>query len=175
MRSSGISRSFRQRISVFALLVFSVTIFSSCDTPETPSAPKVVWVTSYSEGLALAKETGKPMLVDFTGKDWCGPCMDLKKNVFDTDTFKRWASKHVILVELDYPQKPKRTADENISIARKHQIRGFPTVLFISPDEDVLGRTGYGQREDAISWIKRAKQFVEKEKKTVNNKSESGT
>lgn len=175
MRSSGISRSFRQRISVFAFIVLTVTIFSSCDTAETPSAPKVVWVTSYSEGLALAKKTGKPMLVDFTGKDWCGPCMELKKNVFDTDTFKRWAAEHVILVELDYPQRPKQTTEENKLTASRYQIRAYPTVLFISPDEQILGRTGYGQRENAVSWIKRVKQFVEKEKETVKTKTESGT
>ena len=156
--------------------------FVGCGSQDTDQSkensepvPQVVWSTSYSEGLAIAKKTGKPMLVDFTGKDWCGPCMELKKNVFDTDTFKRWAAEHVILVELDYPQRPKQTTEENKLTARRYQIRAYPTVLFISPDEQILGRTGYGQRENAVSWIKRVKQFVEKEKETVKTKTESGT
>ena len=171
------------RFTVAGLFVTLCSIFVGCSSDETDQSrtvkkdpvPQVVWSTSYSEGLAIAKKTGKPMLVDFTGKDWCGPCMELKKNVFDTDTFKRWADKNVVLIELDFPPQnsTRQTPEENIQFARQYRIQGYPTVLFISPDEQVLGRTGYGQREDAVSWIKRVKQFVEKE--TVKTKSESGS
>lgn len=104
------------------------------------------WLTDHAKAVALSKKTGKPILANFTGSDWCGWCIKLHKEVFGTKEFKDWASKNVVLLELDYPRSKKQTEamkKQNTGLARKYEIRGFPTVLFLKPDGTILGRSGY--------------------------------
>ena len=41
------------------------------------------WQTDYEQALATAKAAKKCVLLDFTGSDWCGPCIQMKKVVFE--------------------------------------------------------------------------------------------
>jgi thiol:disulfide interchange protein len=68
------------------------------------------WTTNYRAALAEAGKTGKVVMLDFTGSDWCIWCTRLKDEVFDTAEFKAWADKNVILVELDFPKDKKLDA-----------------------------------------------------------------
>src|SRR4029078_3633480 len=62
------------------------------------------WQTDYEAALATAKATKKYVLLDFTGSDWCGPCIQMKKTVFSKPTFLNYAKQHLVLVEIDYPR-----------------------------------------------------------------------
>lgn len=106
------------------------------------------WLTSYDAAVKESKKTGKPILADFTGSDWCGWCMKLDKEVFATNEFKAWAKKNVVLLTLDFPQAKKQseaTKKQNQALAKKYSIQGFPTILFIKPDGKALGQYGYDQ------------------------------
>ena len=106
------------------------------------------WLTSLEAGMAKAKESGKPILVDFTGSDWCGWCIKLDKEVFDHKAFKAWAIDRVVLVKLDFPRRKAQTDEEraaNEAAAQKYGIRGFPTVLLLDAEGNVLQQTGYQQ------------------------------
>ena len=104
------------------------------------------WYTDWDKASAESKKTGKPILIDFTGSDWCGWCIKLKKEVFDTPSFKKWANEKVVLLELDFPRsKPQPEAEKakNKKLAQKYAIEGFPTIIFSNAKGDVLGRYGY--------------------------------
>lgn len=104
------------------------------------------WMTDYQKALELSKKTGKPILADFTGSDWCGWCIKLKKEVFNQPEFDAWAKKNVILLELDYPsQKPQSATvkKQNEGLATKYKIEGYPTILFLGSKGQVLGQYGY--------------------------------
>ena len=58
-----------------------------------------------------AKSEKKIVLMDFAGSDWCGWCIKFRKEVLDTDEFKAYAAKNVVLVEMDFPHK-KTQAEE---------------------------------------------------------------
>ena len=106
------------------------------------------WMTDYSKALALSKKTGKPILADFTGSDWCGWCIKLQKEVFTTKEFGAWAKKNVILLELDYPRRkiqPAGVVKQNEILAEKYKIEGYPTILFLGSKGQVLGQYGYDQ------------------------------
>ena len=116
------------------------------------------WHTSWKDAAAESKKTGKPILADFTGSDWCGWCIKLHKEVFDTPEFKSWADKHVVLLELDFPQKKQLPADlkkQNDELAKKYNIEGYPTVLFLKADGTEVGRSGY-VKGGPSAWIKAA-------------------
>jgi len=116
------------------------------------------WMTSYKSAIALSRKTGKPILADFTGSDWCGWCMKLHKEVFETPEFDAWAKKNVILLEVDYPEHKKQSRKikkQNEKLAKKYQIDLYPTILFLNAKGVKLGRYGY---EDGgpDNWTKKA-------------------
>ena len=107
----------------------------------------------------------------FTGSDWCGWCKRLQSEVFQTSDFKNWSEK-VVLVELDFPKRiaqDDQTKAQNQQLKNMFQVRGYPTVYFISPEkmEDgrtslkSLGSTGY-VRGGAKEWLKVANNIVVK-------------
>jgi thioredoxin-related protein len=109
------------------------------------SAADAVWLTDLDEGIKVAKAEKKAILVDFTGSDWCGWCIRLKKEVFDQKEFAA-VTKDFVLVELDYPQKKKQPAEEkakNKALADKFGIEGFPTIMLLDANGEPFAQTGY--------------------------------
>ncbi len=96
--------------------------------------------------LEKAKKEKKYVLVDFTGSDWCMWCIRLHNEVFNKDPFKTDAPKQYVLVELDFPQQkelPKQLQKQNEELSDKYKVTGFPTVLLLDADGQVIARTGY--------------------------------
>lgn len=115
----------------------------------------VTWMESYPEALAKAKASGRPILVDFTGSDWCDWCQRLKEEVFNTQTFKAWSDANVVLLELDYPQAKPQSAElqkQNDELAKKFNVEGFPTILVLDAQGAKLGQLGY-ERGGSAAWI----------------------
>ena len=121
------------------------------------------WQTEYDQALATAKVARKCVLLDFTGSDWCGPCIQMKRTVFSKPAFLNYAKQNLVLVEIDYPRV--KTLSENIRKQNErlmHQYSidesGFPTVILLNPDGKILGQLeGYaGERPaDIIAWVEK--------------------
>ncbi|OAI43438.1 hypothetical protein AYO41_00065 [Verrucomicrobia bacterium SCGC AG-212-E04] len=113
------------------------------------SAPASEWQTNYEKALATAKTENKLVLLDFTGSDWCGPCIALKKNVFSQAKFLEYAKKHFVLVEIDYPQKSVLADDlkqQNEKLKKQYGIdrKGYPTVIVVNSEGKIIGEfNGY--------------------------------
>lgn len=143
------------------------------ETPEVDSADAATasldsepvhaeWLVSYEEALAKSEETGKPILADFTGSDWCGWCIKLHDEVFSKDEFASWAGDNVILLELDYPRRTAQDADikaQNAALKTKYEIRGYPTILFLDSNGDVLGDYGY-DKGGPSNWTSEASKII---------------
>ena len=89
------------------------------------------WLINFEEAAKLSIKSGKPILANFTGSDWCGWCIRLNKEVFVTPEFKNWASENVILLELDYPRRVQQTDEikkQNRELQQFFQVRGYPTL-----------------------------------------------
>ena len=106
------------------------------------------WGTDAKVAQAQAKKDGKFVLLDFTGSDWCPPCIQLHKNVLDTADFKEFAKKSLVLVELDFPRKKAQAEalkKANQTLSEKYKIEGFPTLIVLNGDGKELWRqVGYG-------------------------------
>lgn len=129
------------------------------------SASAADWMTDYNKALALSKKTGKPILADFTGSDWCGWCIKLKQEVFSKPEFNTWAKKNVILLELDYPRKaqPAALKAQNAKLAEKYQIQGYPTILFLGSKGQVIGKYGYDRGGPSV-WTANASKMLKGKK-----------
>jgi thioredoxin-related protein len=125
------------------------------------SALAADWQTDYAKALALAKSQNKRVLLDFTGSDWCGPCIELRKRVLSRPDFSAYADKNLVLVEIDYPQRKKQSEElkkQNEKLSTQYGIdeKGFPTIMLLDPSGKVLREfTGYDGDTTAgfIAWI----------------------
>lgn len=121
-------------------------------------AEETIWYTNWDAAAKESQATNKPILIDFTGSDWCGWCMQLKAEVFDTETFQKWAAKNVVLLEVDFPNNRQLSPEEiahNEKLARNYGIQGFPTIIFADYQGNALGRYGYDAGGPA-NWTKNA-------------------
>jgi thioredoxin-related protein len=118
------------------------------------NAQELEWHTNMDEAVKLSEKTKKPLLLFFTGSDWCGWCIRLQKEVLKTPEFAEWARKNVILVELDFPRKTPQTPElkqQNAELVKAFGVKGYPTVWITNATKDkegklsfqALGNTGY--------------------------------
>ena len=130
--------------------------------PTVKAQSEKIWMTDFAAAQKLAKQTKKPMLVDFTGSDWCPWCIRLDKEVFAQKAFQDYAAKNLILVKLDFPRKSAQSPEEkqqNEALAAKYKVRGYPTVLLLDGDGTVIGKTGY-RRGGAESYVRHLKDLL---------------
>lgn len=100
------------------------------------------WMTDFETAKEKAVAENKPLLVDFTGSDWCYYCKVLSEKVLSTPEFAAYAENKFIPVELDFPSsKPidPKQLERNKAVSGRYDIQGFPTVLVLSPQGDILG------------------------------------
>lgn len=98
------------------------------------------WMTDLDAAKARAKEEGKPLMVEFTGSDWCPPCMMMDKKVFSKDAFMKGASEMYILVKLDLPNKDPEMKAANGKLMSKFKVSGVPTILLLDSEGEEFTR-----------------------------------
>src|SRR5262245_29757309 len=121
------------------------------------------WQTNLEAAKERAKKENKALLLDFTGSDWCGYCIKLKKAVWDKPEFEKFAEKNFVLVELDYPMKKKLPAEvkkQNDALSKKFDIGGYPTVMVMDSEGKELGRVVGYEGDTADAYIKRLEKFL---------------
>jgi thioredoxin-related protein len=109
-------------------LLFSVALAASAQAEPN-------WQTDYKKAQEEAKASHKLLFVDFTGSDWCGYCIRLDKEILSKPQFKDYASKNLVLLEIDFPRrKPQVDAvkKQNEELAQQYQIEGFPTIVVLN-------------------------------------------
>ncbi len=121
-----------------------------------------VWLESLDEAQKISIDTGKPILADFTGTDWCVWCQRLRDEVFDQPEFLEWASENVVLLELDYPHHGRQSAAikaQNAELKARYGIESFPTIVLIDAAGNELGRNGY-VKGGPNAWIQEVESFL---------------
>ena len=105
------------------------------------------WTTDYAKAVTQAKTDNKPILLDFTGSDWCGWCIKMKKESLDTPQFAAYAQKNLVLVTVDFPHNtplPPQIKQQNDKLNAQYQASGFPTFILVDGSGHELGRqVGY--------------------------------
>jgi protein disulfide-isomerase len=116
-------------------------------------AQELKWETDINKAIAVSNKSKKPLLLFFTGSDWCGWCIRLQKEVLKTPEFETWAKKNVVLVELDFPRRTPQSEEikaQNNGMQQAFGVQGYPTVYFATakikggkPSFTGIGSTGY--------------------------------
>lgn len=139
-----------------ALIVFAASA--------TFAHAKAGWLEDIAKAKQIATEQKRPILLDFTGSDWCGWCIKLDKEVFSKKEFKDYAKENLILVEVDFPhnsRQSKKLAEQNAELKNQYKIDGYPSIILIRPDGSVIAQTGY-QEGGPAAYVEHLKKLLEK-------------
>ncbi len=90
------------------------------------------WKTDLAAAKVQAKAEGKGILIEFTGSDWCPPCIMMRKKVFSKSEFTSQAAKKYVLVELDFPRSNPNLTKKNEHFAEMYNVQAFPTVILLN-------------------------------------------
>jgi protein disulfide-isomerase len=118
-----------------------------------------VWTTDYQAAIARAAADKKPVLLEFTGSDWCSPCKMMAAQIFDTNEFTEFANTSIVPVKIDFPRSKPQSPElkaQNQALSEQYNIEGFPTVVLLSSEGKELGRNVglmRGGPAAMISWI----------------------
>ena len=128
------------------------------------------WLTDFAKAKEIAQDTGQPILANFSGSDWCRFCIMLEDNVLEKPAFKKYAEENMVLFLADFPRRteqPEDVAAQNKKLAAEYGIRGFPTVLLLTPDGEVIAQTGY-RRVGPEGYVEHLEALVAPWKQTQN-------
>lgn len=104
----------------------------------------VTWLGDFNTAKTEAAEKHKLILINFSGSDWCGPCIRLRKEILESSTFENYAADHLILVRADFPRQKKNQLSKeqiklNEALADKYNAEGkFPFTLLVDETGKVI-------------------------------------
>ena len=139
------------------MLLLFVALAILCTPARAASASG--WTEDYAKAVEKAKAEKKNILLDFTGSDWCGFCVALDREVFDTTKFKAWARQNAVLVKVDFPRNktlPDKVKAQNAELKEKFmKSGGYPTVVLIDPDgKEIARKRGYRPGTGPAAYLK---------------------
>ncbi len=102
------------------------------------------WMGNFTEAQKQAKATHNQILINFSGSDWCGPCIRLRKEILESESFEQYAAANLLLVRADFPrqkknQLPKEQIKLNEALAEVYNKDGkFPFTVLVDENGKVL-------------------------------------
>jgi thioredoxin-related protein len=135
-------------MKLLALLIFSLFTFSSPP-----------WMTDFEQAKKTAQEKHQYILLTFSGSDWCGPCIRLHKEIFDSEAFTRLANNQLVLVNADFPrlkknQLSREQQQQNDKLADQYNAAGnFPFTILLNADGKIIKEWNKFPKQGAADFI----------------------
>lgn len=134
------------------------------------AGPPGVRFRSLAEGTEEARRTGKPVLYFFTA-EWCGPCHELRRSVFEVGTFARLVEEKYVPVEVvDRKREDGANASDVETLLVRLGVKGFPTLAIQRADGTAAVRVvGFASRDSSLAFLRegdrRLRETEEREKR----------
>lgn len=123
---------------MFKKLIYGVVLAAV----SAPAFAAVDWMTDLDAAKAKAAAENKALLLDFTGSDWCGWCIRIRREVFDKPRFEAYVKDKFVPVEIDVPNNPnfdKALRMRNEELCKQYGVEGFPTIMVTDAQGTVAG------------------------------------
>lgn len=141
----------KKAVLIIALFLGGITFINAQESIkkevidiDKKSETTVKWEANFKGALMKASSEKKPILIYFTGSDWCGPCKRLDKNLFHTEKFKNFSDKKLVLYMADFPRNTDLVSPTNRAtnkeLSTRYKQSSFPTMIIINEKGEVLGR-----------------------------------
>jgi len=102
------------------------------------------WLLDFDKAKQTAQTQHKYILLNFSGSDWCGPCIRMKQEIFDAEIFKQFTNEHIVLVNADFPRAKKHALSpeqqkKNDQLADQYNQQGvFPLTVLLTAEGKVV-------------------------------------
>ena len=126
-----------------------------------------LWVNNLEQAEQTAQKEHKLILLNFSGSDWCGPCIRMHKEIFDSEEFLKFTNNHLVMVNADFPRMKKNQLSKdqqksNDLLAEKYNSEGnFPCTLLLDSHGKVLYAWKGFYNKGAESFTYEVKQIAE--------------
>ena len=123
------------------------------------------WNTDIKIAKEIASKEDRPIILVFQGSDWCAPCIKLDREIWSTEVFKKYAAKHYVMLQADFPRKKSNALSDaqtkaNAALAEKYNKQGyFPFVVVLDSDGKVLGENSY-KKTTPENYIKELNAYI---------------
>jgi thioredoxin-related protein len=130
-----------------------------------------IWQPDFEKAKQIAAAKHQLILLNFSGSDWCGPCMRMRKEIFENELFSKMADTTLLLVNADFPRKKKNQLDklikkQNEDLANKYNPAGkFPFTLLLDAKGNVIKSWDGLPKENAEQFAKLVKSICDADKK----------
>lgn len=138
-----------------------VLFFTACGFGlNQAAASSDAWTENYESAKQTASESQKQVLLNFTGSDWCPPCMAMERNVLNEKAFLEGVEESIVLVTLDFPRRKAQEEsikERNQGLAQSYGVRGFPTFILLDAEGNEIRRTvgaRHNNPEAFLNWVK---------------------
>lgn len=135
----------KQLLKFFCSVLIGATLLNHEAEGAQPNL--IQWLNNYEEAVNLSKSTSKPIVLFFTGSDWCSWCIKLEHESLDTPEFAQAVGDKFIFVKLDFPVNsalPPALAAQNKQLQKRYNVRGFPSLVILEGhQQNQVGTTGY--------------------------------
>lgn len=128
------------------------------------------WGTDFESAKKNARDKNELILVNFSGSDWCAPCIQTRKEYFESEAFAKFAADNLVLVNADFPRKKKNQLSpeqtkKNEALADKYNKEGnFPLTLLMDADGKVI-KSWKGKPEAPVEkWVAELKSICQARK-----------
>ena len=124
------------------------------------------WRSDFKEAQSEAIKTKRHILLNFSGSDWCGPCIRLRKDIFDSQQFMNFADSNLVLVNADFPRSAKNKQDkelvkQNEALADRFNPKGlFPFTLLLDAQGNILKEWEGFPQESAAAFTSEIKSIL---------------
>ena len=150
-----------------AVLAATVSFSLFAASPATKGAKLGEWTMDFDAAKTLAKEKNLPILINFTGSDWCGWCKLMDKSVFSQPDWETYAKEHLVLVFIDFPQNkalvPMHFVARNQKLSNEFGVEGYPTYIVLAPDGTTkIGQLGASKTATPKSFIADLEKLTDK-------------
>lgn len=136
-------------LHIFFMFGFLIIILSSAVGKKNEGVSKSLWLTDFEDAKKEADNSDRYLMLYFSGSDWCKPCIQLSKNILNTETFSKYAEENFVALRIDFPKMKKNrlSKEQNIqneALAEKYNPNGvFPLLVILDKEEKVIGFTGF--------------------------------
>jgi thioredoxin-related protein len=141
-------------------LALIIAILTGCK--KAGASDNLDWETNLETALQKAQKENKTVLVNFTGSDWCIWCQRLSNEVFSQSEFEKFAKENLVLVKIDFPKNIEQSMETkfyNNQLAQRFGIEGFPTIILLNKNGELILQTGY-QPGGPVNYINHLKSYM---------------
>lgn len=131
----------------------------------------IQWGTDLEVAKNQAREQHKMILLNFSGSDWCAPCILTRKEFFEKELFAKMAGDELILVNADFPRKKKNRLSPgqikaNELLAERYNKEGtFPCTLLLDAEGKVVGEWRGKPDQSLEQWVAEIRRLCHMHKK----------